>query len=133
MTEILIFYNGKYFGQDLLFNSSETVNDLLSAIEHAKYVVSCRFGCSAENIEILVTSDKFKIATVEVFNGGRYGKPEIFKALIEPSYFNNGKMKKTDFTIVKRLETIKKGYNFNNIARNSMRIGDIEDVQNLLL
>lgn len=64
-------------------------------------------------------------ARITVYNGGRYGRPDEFIAIIKPEYFKNGNIKKTDFTIIEELETIKKGYNYGGIAATSAVISEI--------
>lgn len=67
-------------------------------------------------------------ARITVYNGGRYGRPDEFIAIIKPEYFKNGKIKKTDFTIIEELERIKKGYNYGGIAASSAVISEILEV-----
>ena len=67
-------------------------------------------------------------ARITVYNGGRYGRPDEFIAIIKPEYFKNGNIKKTDFTIIEELETIKKGYNYGGNATSSAVISEIIDI-----
>ena len=67
-------------------------------------------------------------ARITVYNGGKYGRPDEFIAIIKPEYFKNGNIKKTDFTIIEELETIKKGYNYGGNATSSAVISEIIEI-----
>lgn len=64
-------------------------------------------------------------ARITVYNGGKYGRPDEFIAIIKPEYFKNGNIKKSNFTIIEELETIKKGYNYGGNATSSAVISEI--------
>ena len=53
-------------------------------------------------------------AKIGVYNGGRYGRNGEYIAVIEPRFFKNGNMKKSDFKVIETLEITKKGYNYGN-------------------
>lgn len=67
-------------------------------------------------------------ARITVYNCGKYGRPDEFIAIIKPEYFKNGNIKKTDFTIIEELETIKKGYNYGGIVASSAVISEIIEI-----
>ena len=50
------------------------------------------------------------IAKINEWNGGNYGKSGQYVAIVEPELFKNGKMKKTGFKEIERLETLKDGF-----------------------
>lgn len=60
-------------------------------------------------------------AIIETYSGGRYGRSGEYIAIVEPQFFKNGNMKKTNFNVVETLETIKKGYR-HHCANYSERI-----------
>lgn len=66
-------------------------------------------------------------AVIQEFNGGRYGKMGERIALVEPKFFKNGKMIKSDFHEVAEIETIKKGYGYGYCA-HSQRIKEVLEV-----
>ena len=59
---------------------------------------------------------------VQEFVTGRYGKCGEFIADVKLKYFKNGKVKKTDFELVKIVETIKDSHGF---GKRTMRILEI--------
>ena len=63
-------------------------------------------------------------AVIREFNGGRYGRPGEYIAIIEPEYFKNGNFKKGSFHVVERLQTVRKGYGYGNCS-HSEQIADI--------
>lgn len=64
------------------------------------------------------------------WNGGKKGKGGEYIAIIKPRYFANGNIKKSDFAVVKILETIKKEYRHSN-ANHTQSIkqiyGEVKD------
>ncbi len=54
--------------------------------------------------------EKTYLAKISVWFGGKYGRMGEYIAEIKPKFFKNGNMKKSDFTVVKEVETIKEGY-----------------------
>jgi hypothetical protein len=67
-------------------------------------------------------------ARITVYNGGKYGRPDEFIAIIKPEYFKNGNIKKSNFTIIEKLQTIKQGYNFRGSAISSAVISEIIEI-----
>lgn len=69
--------------------------------------------------------DNMKVkALIETYSGGKYGRPGKYIAIVEPQFFKNGNMKKTGFTVIEKIETIKKGYH-HQCANYSERIAEI--------
>ena len=64
-------------------------------------------------------------AVIEEYNGGRYGRKGEYVAIIKPEFFKNGKIIRSNFKVIERLETIKKGYAASGNATHSERIGSI--------
>lgn len=64
-------------------------------------------------------------AIIEEYNGGRYGRKGKYLAIIKPEFFKNGKIIRSNFKVIERLETIKKGYAASGNAIHSERIGSI--------
>lgn len=84
---------------------------------------------NAHEFNLITNQKPEKIkARITVYNGGRYGRPDEFIAIIKPEYFKNGNIKKSDFTIIEELETIKKGYNYGGIATSSVVISEIIEI-----
>lgn len=82
---------------------------------------------NAHEFNLMIKDQKPEMikARITVYNGGRYGRPDEFIAIIKPEYFKNGNIKKTDFTIIEELERIKKGYNYRGTAASSAVISEI--------
>lgn len=64
----------------------------------------------------------------EEWHGGKYGKPSVYEAIVIPSKFKNGKMKKTDFEVVEITETLQRGYSYGNAATSQRIIKVIGEV-----
>ena len=58
------------------------------------------------------------LAVVSVYNGGKWGKMERYAAEIAPQYFKNGKMKRSGFRVINRVETLQKGYRSQGAAQS---------------
>ena len=63
-------------------------------------------------------------ALIRTYSGGKYGRSGEYIAIVEPKYFKNGNMKKTDFRVVEKLEVIKKGYH-HQCANYSESIAEV--------
>jgi len=69
-------------------------------------------------------------ARIKTWSGGKYGRCGEYIAIVQPEYFKNGKIKKTDFKVIKTLGTVKKGYH-HQCANYSESIAEvIEDFGN---
>lgn len=68
-------------------------------------------------------------ALIETYSGGKYGRPGEYIAIVEPQFFKNGKMKKSNFKVIQVLETIKKGYH-HHCANYSERIAKVMNDKN---
>ena len=64
-------------------------------------------------------------AVIEEYNGGKYGRKGEYLAIIKPRFFKNGGIIRSNFEVVERLETIKKGYAASGNATHAERIGSI--------
>lgn len=64
-------------------------------------------------------------AVIEEYNGGRYGRKGEYVAIIKPKFFKNGGIIRSNFDVVEKLETIKKGYAASSNATHAERIGSI--------
>jgi hypothetical protein len=60
-------------------------------------------------------------AIIEEYNGGKYGRPGEYIAVVEPAFFKNGKIKKTGFNVIQLIEITKSGYGYGN-ATHAERI-----------
>ena len=60
-------------------------------------------------------------AIVREWNGGRHGSPREFGAIVRPSLGKNGTPLKTEPIIVKKLDEIKKGYNYGSYKKYTIK------------
>ena len=121
MTTITLTSNGEFKLLKILDTSNE-VERFGDVIEQMNNVATAN---KFENVEIFVSSDTLKYAQINVHNGGRNGCKEVYTAIIKPHYFKNGKVKKTQFTEVKRLQTLQSGYNYHRTATQSASIAKL--------
>lgn len=66
-------------------------------------------------------------AKINEYNGGKYGRSGQYIAIIKPEYFKNGNIKAQSFTVIEKVETIKKGYNYGT-ATHSESICDVLEI-----
>ena len=64
-------------------------------------------------------------AIIKEYNGGRYGRKGEYLAVIKPKFFKNGGIIRSNFEVVERLETIKKGYRASGNTTHAERVGSI--------
>lgn len=64
--------------------------------------------------------DKVK-ARIYEWNGGRNGTPGEYIAIVRPRLGKNGTPLKTEPLIVKRLDEIKKGYNYGSYKKYTIK------------
>lgn len=67
-------------------------------------------------------------ARITEYNGGRYGRSGEYVAIIEPQYFKNGNMRKSDFRVVEVLEIRRKGYRANCCATHTESIAEVMEI-----
>ena len=77
--------------------------------------------------EVCKTQPKAIKAEITEYNGGKYGRSGQYIAIVKPQYFKNGNLKKTDFTVVEKIEEIKKGYGYGS-ATHTEAITDILEI-----
>ena len=65
---------------------------------------------------------------IEVYNGGRYGKPGKYIAIVEPCYFKNGKLMTTKFKHIQTVEVISNGYNYGNATTSERIVEVLEEI-----
>lgn len=128
MTRIELRSNGDYVWSEMLDDNTE-VERFKDVIEELSSVATAN---KLENVEIIVWSDTLKYAQINVYNGGRYGRKEVYTAIIKPHYFKNGNVKQTQFTEVKRLQTIQSGYNYRGMATQSATIAKMTALDNFI-
>lgn len=72
--------------------------------------------------------DEMKVkARIKTCAGGKWGRNGEYIATIEPKFFKNGNIKKSDFRVIEVLEIVKKGYH-HQCARYSESIDEVLEV-----
>lgn len=66
-------------------------------------------------------------ARIKTYAGGRWGRNGEYIAIVEPKFFKNGNIKKSDFRVIEVLEVVKKGYH-HQCARYSESIDEVIEV-----